>query len=126
MLAENDVVWPEWLKPSAKERAAAPPPRWSDSSAPTRLPSAVVPNRLLQLAETLHDEQTRSRNSPDASSIFATACDAATVTSQRKPMVQMLTGAGKLAFTTVPAGAVTLRQRLTPSFQSMSPWQMKV
>src|SRR5688500_4065776 len=126
MLAENDVVCPECEKPSAKERAAAPPPRWSESSAPTRLPSDVTPNRLLQLADTLHDGHTRSRNSSDASSIFATACEAATVTSQRKPMVQMLTGAGKLAFTTVPAGAVTLMQRLTPSFQSMSPWQTKV
>ena len=58
--------------------------------------------------------------------IFATACEAATVTSQRKPMVQMLTGAGNVAFTTVPAGAVTLKQRFTPSFQSMSPWQMNV
>src|SRR4051812_30709548 len=126
MLAENEVVWPEWLKPSANERAAAPPPRWSERSAPTRFPSAVTPNKLLQLADTLHDGQTRSRNSPEASSILATACDAATVTSQRKPMVQMLTGAGKLAFTTVLAGAATFRQRLTPSFQSMSPWQMKV
>ena len=126
MLAENDVVCPEWLKPSANERAAAPPPRWSESSAPTRLPSAFTPNRLLQLADTLHDEQTRSRKSAEASNIFATACEAATVTSQRKPMVQMLTGAGKLALTTVPAGAVTLRQRLTPSFQSMSPWQRNV
>ena len=27
LLAENEVVWPEWLKPSANERAAAPPPR---------------------------------------------------------------------------------------------------
>ena len=121
MLAENDVVWPEWLKPSANDRAAAPPPRWSDSNAPTRLPLGVTPKRLLQLAETLHDGQTRSRNPAEASSIFATACEAATVTSQRKPMAEMLTGAGKVALTTVPAGAVTLMQRLTPSFQSMSP-----
>src|SRR3954454_5695027 len=76
MLAENDVVWPEWLKPSANERAAAPPPRWSERSAPTRLPSVLTPKRLLQLADTLHDGQTRSRNSPEASSILATACDA--------------------------------------------------
>src|ERR1700730_2560908 len=102
MLAENEVVCPEWLKPSANDRAAAPPPRWSERSAPTRLPSASTPNRLLQLAETLHDEHTRSRNSAEASSILATASEAATVASQRNPMVQMLTGAGKLALTTVP------------------------
>src|SRR3954470_8692178 len=118
MLAENDVVWPEWLKPSANERAAAPPPRWSERSAPTRLPSVLTPKRLLQLADTLQDGQTRSRNSPDASSILATGCEAARATGQRRPRVQMLTGAGKLAFPTVPAGAVTFRQRLTPSFQS--------
>src|SRR3954453_10031039 len=120
MRAENDVVWPQWLKPSANERAAAPPPRWSERSAPTRLPSAFTPNRLLQFADTLHEGQTGSRKSADASSIFATACEAATVTSQRKPMVQIDTGAGKLALTTVPAGAVTFRQRLTASFQSIS------
>src|SRR5262245_6879680 len=126
MLAANEVVCPEWENPSANERAAAPPPRWLERSAPTRLPSAVTPNRLLQFADTLHDGHTRSRNSADASSIFATACEAATATSQRKPMVQMLTGAGNVALTTVPARAVTFRQRLTPSFQSMSPWQRNV
>ena len=56
----------------------------------------------------------------------AIASAAATVTSQRNPTVDIDTGAGKRALTTVPSGAVIRMQRLSPSFQSMSPWQRKL
>ena len=56
----------------------------------------------------------------------ATAWVAATVTSQRNPTVEMLTGAGYVALTTVPSGAKTSMQRFSPSFQSMSPWHRKL
>ena len=88
--------------------------------------AGVVAKTLLQLLDEFQDGQTRSRNRSEEANIRATASAVATVTSQRNPTVDIETGAGKRALTTVPSGAVTRMQRRSPSFQSISPWQRKL